>query len=105
MEWRPRHKKIIEEYQEEKNIENEFDKISKIYEEEDYEFLSVHDKKKKAEEKAVFDKFTSIMKKRAEKFNNDKDRKEEKVENKISHDFWIEEIKSVNEVVKGGDDF
>ena len=105
VEWRPRHKKIIEEYQEEKNIENEFDKISKIYEEEDYEFLSVHDKKKKAEEKAVFDKFTSIMKKRAEKFNNDKDRKEEKVENKISHDFWIEEIKSVNEVVKGGDDF
>ena len=105
VEWRPRHKKIIEEYQEEKNIENEFDKISKIYEEEDYEFLSVHDKKKKAEDKAVFDKFTSIMKKRAEKFNNDKDRKEEKVENKISHDFWIEEIKSVNEVVKGGDDF
>ena len=45
------------------------------------------------------------MKKRAEKFNNDKDRKEDKVENKISHDFWIEEIKSVNEVVKGGDDF
>ena len=105
VEWRPRHKKIIEEYQEEKNIENEFDKISKIYEEEDYEFLSVHDKKKKAEDKAIFDKFTSIMKKRAEKFNNDKDRKEEKVENKISHDFWIEEIKSVNEVVKGGDDF
>jgi len=105
VEWRPRHKKIIEEYQEEKIIENEFDKISKKYEDEDFEFLSVHDKKKKAEEKEVFDKFTNIMKKRAEKFNNDKDKKEEKVENKISHDFWIEEIKSVNEVVKGGDDF
>ena len=90
---------------EEKKIENEFEKISKIYQEEDYEFLSVHEKKKRAEDKAVFDKFTDIMKKRKEKFEKDKDKKEEKPQNKISHDFWIEEIKSSNEVLKGGDDY
>ena len=45
------------------------------------------------------------MKIRKEKFNNDKDKKEIKVEQKVSHDFWIEEIKSSNEVLKGGDDF
>ena len=103
--WRPRHKAIIDEYLEEKKIENEFEKISKIYQEEDYEFLSVHEKKKRAEDKAVFDKFTDIMKKRKEKFEKDKDKKEEKPQNKISHDFWIEEIKSSNEVLKGGDDY
>ena len=53
----------------------------------------------------MFDKFTGIMKKREEKYKNDKDRKEDKKQEKISHDFWIEEIKSVNEVLKGGDDF
>ena len=103
--WRPRHKAIIDEYVEEKKIENEFEKISKIYEEEDYEFLSVHEKKKRAEDKAIFDKFTDIMKKRKEKYEKDKDRKEAKPQNKISHDFWIEEIKSSNEVLKGGDDY
>ena len=104
VEWRPRHKAMIDEYTEEKNIENEFEKISKVYQEEDFEFLSVHEKKKRAQDKEVFDKFTNIMKKRVDKYNNDKDRKEEKIEKKINHDFWIEEIKSVNEVVKGGDD-
>ena len=74
-------------------------------EREDDEFMSEHDKKKKAMEKTVFDKFRGIMNKRLEKFKNDKDKKEEKEEQKISHDFWIEEIKSVNEVLKGGDDF
>ena len=105
VEWRPRHKPLIEEYKEEKTIENEFEKISKKYEEEDYEFLSEHDKKRKAEDKAIFDKFVGIMQKRKEKFNNDKDKKEAKIVPKVSHDFWIEEIKSVNEVLKGGDDF
>ena len=105
VEWRPRHKPLIEEYKEEKTIENEFEKISKKYEEEDYEFLSEHDKKRKAEDKAIFDKFVGIMQKRKEKFNNDKDKKEDKIVAKVSHDFWIEEIKSVNEVLKGGDDF
>ena len=105
VEWRPRHKAIIDEYKEEKKIENEFEKINKIYEEEDFEFLSVHEKKKRAEDKVIFDKFTGIMKKREEKYKNDKDKKEDKKQEKISHDFWIEEIKSVNEVLKGGDDF
>ena len=105
VEWRPRHKELIEEYTEEKIIEKEFDNISNKYKEEDDEFMSEHDKKKKAMEKTVFDKFRGIMNKRLEKFKNDKDKKEEKEEQKISHDFWIEEIKSVNEVLKGGDDF
>ena len=105
VEWRPRHKALIDEYNEGKTIDNEFDKISKKYEEEDYEFLSEHDKKRKAEDKAIHDKFVGIMQKRKEKFNNDKDKKEDKIVAKVSHDFWIEEIKSVNEVLKGGDDF
>jgi hypothetical protein len=103
--WRPRHKPLIEEYEEEKQIEKDFEKIVKTYEGEDFEFLSVHEKKKRAEDKAVFDKFTDIMKKRVEKYENDKDKKEEKVMKKVNHEFWIEEIKSSNEVLKGGDDF
>ena len=105
VEWRPRHKMAIDEYKEEKTIENEFDKIYKAYEEEDYEFLSAHDKKVKAEEKTIKDKFTSVMKKRVDKYKNDKDRKEVKEEKKVNHDFWIEEIMKGEEFLVESQEF
>ena len=105
VEWRPRHKKLIDEYKEDIIIENEFDKISKVYEDEDFEFLSAHEKKKKAEDKTIFDKFNAVMKKRADKFQNDKDRKEIKEEKKINHDFWIEEIMKGEEFLVESQEF
>ena len=105
VEWRPRHKTIIDEYKEEKNIENEFDKICKSYEEEDFEFLSAHDKKKKAVEKTIYDKFTNVMKKRVDKYKNDKDRKEVKEVKKVNHDFWIEEIMKGEEFLVESQEF
>jgi len=105
VEWRPRHKMILDEYTEEKNIDNEFDKISKSYTDEDFEFLSAHEKKKRAEDKAIFDKFTAVMKKRADKFKNDKDKKEIKEEKKVNHDFWIEEIMKGEEFLVESQEF
>jgi len=75
-----------------KKIENDLTKISKVYEDEDSEFLSSHEKKQRALDKQVYDKFTAITKRRLEKYKNDKDKKEKKEEKKINHDFWIEEI-------------
>ena len=90
--WRPRHKPLLNEYQEEKDIENNLVKISKVYEDEDGEFLSSHEKKQRALDKEVYDKFTAVMKRRLERYNKDKDKKEKKEEKKVNHDFWIEEI-------------
>ena len=90
--WRPRHKPLLDEYTQEKDIENNLLKISKVYEDEDGEFLSIHEKKQRALDKEVSDKFTAVMKKRLEKYNKDKNKKEKKEEKKVNHDFWIEEI-------------
>ena len=90
--WRPRHKPLLDEFLQEKEIENDLSKISKVYEDEDSEFLSSHEKKQRALDKQVYDKFTAVTKRRLEKYNNDKDKKEKKEEKKINHDFWIEEI-------------
>ena len=90
--WRPRHKPLLNEYIEEKDIENNLNKISKVYEDEDAEFLSSHEKKQRALDKEVYDKFTSIMKRRLDRYNKDTNKKEVKEEKKINHDFWIEEI-------------
>jgi WD40 repeat protein len=90
--WRPRHKFLLNQYEEEKKIEADLVKISKVYEDEDGEFLSSHEKKQRAIDKEIYDKFTSVMKRRVEKYNKDKNRKEKKEEKKVNHDFWIEEI-------------
>ena len=90
--WRPRHKPVLNESEEEKEIENNLIQISKIYEDEDSEFLSIHEKKQRALDKEVYDKFTAVMKRRLDRYNKDKDKKEKKEEKKINHDFWIEEI-------------
>ena len=66
--WRPRHKPLLNEYQEEKDIENNLVKISKVYEDEDGEFLSSHEKKQRALDKEVYDKFTAVMKRRLERY-------------------------------------
>ena len=92
LKWRPRHKYLLNEYEEEKKIENDLVKISKVYEDEDGEFLSSHEKKQRAIDKEIYDKFTAVMKRRLEKYNNNKNKKEKKEEKKINHDFWIEEI-------------
>ena len=94
---------IAEDNKEERKIRKE--EAEKICNEQKIYWGGEHDKKRKAEDKAIHDKFVGIMQKRKEKFNNDKDKKEDKIVAKVSHDFWIEEIKSVNEVLKGGDDF
>jgi WD40 repeat protein len=90
--WRPRHKPVLSECEEDKEIENNYIKISKVYEDEDSEFLSIHEKKQRALDKQVYDKFTAVMKRRLERYNKDKDKKERKEEKKIAHAFWIEEI-------------
>ena len=90
--WRPRHKPLLNEYNEEKDIENNLIKVSKFYEDEDAEFLSSHEKKQRALDKEVYDKFTSVMKRRLDRYNKDTNKKEIKEEKKINHDFWIEEI-------------
>ena len=83
---------MLNESEEEKEIENNLIQISKIYEDEDSEFLSIHEKKQRALDKEVYDKFTAVMKRRLDRYNKDKDKKEKKEEKKINHDFWIEEI-------------
>ena len=95
----------MDEYEIEKDIENNLAKISKVYEDEDGEFLSSHEKKQRALDKEVYDKFTGVMKKRLEKYNKDKNKKEKKEEKKVNHDFWIEEILKGEEIIVDSQEF
>jgi hypothetical protein len=105
LNWRPRHKPLLDEYEIEKDIENNLSQISKVYEDEDGEFLSSHEKKQRALDKEVYDKFTGVMKRRLERYNKDKNKKEKKEEKKVNHDFWIEEILKGEEIIVDSQEF
>ena len=93
LNWRPRHFPLLDKNKEYENITKNFNSISKIYDEEDSEFLSIIEKEKRAEAKKRTNKFMNVINKRKKMFH----KKEEKKEEKYEKQFWIEEIKNYKE--------
>ena len=94
LNWRPRHFPLLDKNKEYENIIKNFNSISKNYDEEDSEFLSIIDKEKRAEAKKRINKFMNVINKRKKQFH----KKEEKKEEKYEKEFWIEEIKNFKEI-------
>jgi hypothetical protein len=94
--WRPRHFPILDKNKEYTDIINNFNTISKQYEEEDSEFLSQIEKEKRAEAKIRFNKFLNVINRRKKQIK----KKEEKKVEKIDKEFWIEEIKNSKETME-----
>lgn len=72
MFWRPRHTLQINKGTEESDINKKFKEISKIYDEEDSEFLSENDKIKRAARKKIRDSFMSVVEKRRKTWEDNK---------------------------------
>ena len=72
MFWRPRHSIQINKGVEESDINKKFKEISKIYEEEDSEFLSENDKIKRAARKKIRDRFMNVVDKRRKIWDDNK---------------------------------
>mgnify|MGYP000973774644 CR=1 FL=1 len=72
MYWRPRHTLQINKGTEESDINKNFKEISKIYDEEDSEFLSENDKIKRAARKKIRDAFMTVVDKRRQKWDENK---------------------------------
>lgn len=102
--WRPRHIPLLDRNIENENIIKNFAEISKLYDEEDSEFLSVIEKEKRLIEKATREKFMSVVKKRKNKWNTEADEREKimgkPIDNKVQHEFWIEEILKTEEFLQ-----
>ena len=76
MFWRPRHTQQINKGTEESDINKKFKEISKIYDEEDSEFLSENDKIKRAARKKVRDAFMVVVNKRRNVWEENKSLRE-----------------------------
>lgn len=102
--WRPRHMPILDKNVEKENIKNNFAEISKLYDEEDSEFLSVIEKEKRAVEKATRERFMSAINKGKNKWITDAEERNKitnkEKENKVQHEFWIEEILKTEEFLQ-----
>ena len=72
MFWRPRHTQQINKGTEESDINKKFKEISKIYDEEDSEFLSENDKIKRIARKKVKDAFMVVIEKRRQNWEDNK---------------------------------
>lgn len=76
MFWRPRHTPQINKATEETDINKKFKEISKIYDEEDSEFLSENDKIKRAARKKIRDSFMNVVDKRRKQWDENKSMRE-----------------------------
>ena len=76
MFWRPRHTSQINRGTEESDINKQFKEISKVYDEEDSEFLSEHDKIKRAARKKIRDSFMNVVENRRKNWENNKSLRE-----------------------------
>jgi uncharacterized protein YdiU (UPF0061 family) len=96
MNWRPRHIPVLDRQAEEEDIKKNFKNISKLYEEEDSQFLSAIDQLKRAERKKIREMFMATVNRRREAFEADKDQRERLVPVVqpviVEHEFIIEEI-------------
>lgn len=96
MNWRPRHIPILDRQAEEEDIKKNFKNISKLYEEEDSQFLSAIDQIKRAERKRIREMFMATVNRRREAYEGDKDQRERLVPTVqpviVEHEFIIEEI-------------
>ncbi len=96
MNWRPRHIPILDRQAEEEDVKKNFKNISKLYEEEDSQFLSAIDQIKRAERKRIREMFMATVNKRREAYEADKDQRERLVPPVtpviVEHEFIIEEI-------------
>ena len=102
--WRPRHIPLVDKYVEFQDITKNLNEISKQYDEEDSEYLSEIDKKKRIEEKKRREKFMEIIRKRQSEYNKfNKEVKNE--EKKVENEFWIEEILKSEEVLESSGEF
>jgi hypothetical protein len=88
---------------EEDNIKKQFKTISRVYEDEDAEFLSAVEQQKRSEKKAVRDKFMSYVKKRRVLWEERKEEREklykEPEEEYTDIDYVKEDILKVNEQI------
>jgi hypothetical protein len=105
--WRPRHFPILERNAEEDDIKKNLKTISKVYEEEDSQFLSAIDKIKRAERKKIRDNFMATINRRRQIWADLKSERDvliPEVETKIvEHEFIIEEILHTQEEVLNAD--
>lgn len=103
--WRPRHIPLVDKNIEYPDITKNLKEISKLYDEEDSEFLSEIDKIKRSEEKRRKEKLMDIIKKRQNIYNSNVKEIKKEEEKKIAYEFWIEEILKSDEVLESSEDF
>ena len=103
--WRPRHIPLVDKNIEYPDIIKNLKEISKLYDEEDSEFLSEIDKIKRSEEKRRKEKLMDIIKKRQNIYNSNVKEIKKEEEKKIAYEFWIEEILKSDEVLESSEDF
>lgn len=96
MNWRPRHIPLLDRNSEEEDIKKNFKNISKLYEEEDSQFLSAIEQIRRAERKRIRENFMATVNRRRQIWDDLKAEREAlrpEIEPVIvEHEFIIEEI-------------
>ena len=96
MQWRPRHIPALDRNAEEDDIKKNFKNISKLYEEEDSQFLSAIDQVKRAERRKIREGFMTTINRRRAAWEATKAERDQLVPPAetviVEHEFIIEEI-------------